>query len=108
MPLRGLEHLVVLVGALGPDGGFGGVTTDGSDRWAQVKRIGDRWVVEVRDGHHDWPRVVVPAEGDDGVFATLSTAAGALWSHQSVAGVAWSWLAGTLPEGYALVEAAGQ
>lgn len=106
MPLRGLEHLVVTLSALTPDGDFGGATADGSPRWAQAKRIGDRWVVEVQDGQSAWPSVVVPAEGDDAIFASLSVAAGALWSHQAVAGVIWSWLAGSLPNGYAMVEAA--
>lgn len=105
MPLRGLEHLVVILGGLSP-GDFGGATVEGSPRWAQAKRIDDRWVVEVQDGEAGWPRVVVPVHGDDAIFASLSVAAGALWSHHAAAGVIWSWLGGLLPEGYALVEAA--
>ena len=107
VPLRGLEHLAVLVGALGHMD-YAGVTAPDSVRWAQTKRIGDRWVVEVREGSDGWPSVVVPATGDDGILARLSTDAGALWSHHAVAGVVWSWLDGSLPDGYALVDAPGQ
>lgn len=103
--IRGLEHLVVLLSALSPDGGFAGVTDPETARWAQSKRIGDRWVLELHDGHGHWPRVVVPAQGDDAVFAALDTASGVLWSHQAVAGLVWGWVNGTLLDGYALVEA---
>ena len=105
VPIRGLGHLVVLLSSQ-RDGDFAGVTDDAVDRWAQAKRIGDRWVVEVRDCSQEWPWVVVPDVGDGGLFASLSTQDGALWSYQTVAGVIWAWLGGAgVPEGLALVPA---
>lgn len=106
VPLRSESHLTVLMSALDRHGEFGGVTAEDTERWAQTMRLPRGWIVEVRDPDtEEWPSIVVPAEGVDGLLANLSPEGGALWTYQQAAEIIWAWMDGGLPDGCALVAA---
>lgn len=105
MPTRSIEHLIVLMSLVGADD-FGGLSFDGDDaqRWAQAKRRGRGWIVEVRDcTTNDWPQRI--HRGCDGSYIrTVVPDEPCLEEHFRTAAAAeimWTWLHGALPVGHA-------
>lgn len=103
-PVRSVEHLAVLISSLGQQS-FSGVESDSHvvRRWAQTMRVGDDWIVEVRDcSVDDFPMRVFrgepgeyPPRGDGREeLYTIET-----WTSMGAADVIWSWVQESLPAG---------
>lgn len=91
--IRGLEHLIVLLTTLSPDNDHAGITDDVTERWAQVKRLGDLWWVEGRSETAGWPDVFVP-EGWLAHTGHRSMDDHACWRHTVAAELVWAFLDG--------------
>ncbi|WP_114202009.1 hypothetical protein [Janibacter anophelis] len=103
VPIRGPEHLAVLLTTLDPDRDFAGITAESTGRWAQTKRVDSGWWAEGGDPALEWPWVFVP----EGWTRPRELDRFACWSHAQAAELLWAWFDGRLPDGVVILPAPG-
>lgn len=107
VPLRGPEHLAVLLSSLRPESDHAGITDETNERWAQVKRIDSHWWVEGWRPPEEWPGVFVPDSWLDEGSPRRSLDDHACWSHPMAAELVWAWLDGRTVDGAVRLPAPG-